>query len=200
MEVTRRDGGAACGRAAPSPVSAPVLPEAAAVVFQAASLLLDYPAGGEADVALVAAAIQELPSGEVRERLIRFLEWWERLTPRDREVAYVDTFDLGAKTSLYLTSRQSRDKHHRVQELLRLREAYRQFGWEACSGELPDYLPLVLEFAATVSEGVDLLGGEQEALARLRSSLEDSGSPFAEVVAAVLVVARDQTHDLGKPR
>jgi nitrate reductase molybdenum cofactor assembly chaperone NarJ/NarW len=160
-------------------------------------LLLDYPEGGEADVALVAAGVDELPPGEVRERLARFLQWWAGLRPRDREVAYVETFELGPAASLYLTSTRSRDKHHRGRELLRLRDAYQQTGWVAPHGELPDYLPLMLEFAAIAPRGVEMIRDEREGLLKLRTALESSASPFAEVVAAVLVAAGDQAEYRG---
>jgi nitrate reductase molybdenum cofactor assembly chaperone NarJ/NarW len=163
--------------------------EAAAIALQVASLLLDYPAGGDADVALAAAALGALPAGEVRERLAGFVVWWRGLSARERETIYVQTFELGAKSSLYLTARRSRDKNERGRELLRLQDTYRRCGWEPSCSELPDYLPLMLEFAAAEPQGSELLQGERPALEGLRASLEAGGSPFAPVVAAVLIVA-----------
>jgi nitrate reductase delta subunit len=179
-----------------------VLPEATAVALQAASFLLDYPADSETDLALIAEALDELPKGEVGDRLGRFVAWWGGLTPRDREVAYVNTFELGAGACLHLTSKRSRDKHHRGQELIRLRDIYREHGWEPCSSELPDYLPMVLEFAAAAPGGMDVLAGEREALLELRDSLEASASPFADVLAAILAAMRDRDHtpERGGPR
>jgi nitrate reductase delta subunit len=157
-----------------------------AVVFQAASLLLDYPQPEAVDLTFLARAVAELPAGEARRRLETFLGWWTALTPRAREEGYVETFDLSAKASLYLTARRRGDKRYRGRELLALREEYRRHGLEASRRELPDYLPLMLEFAAAVPEGRRPLERERPALEELRRSLETLESPFQDVVAAVL--------------
>ncbi|MGX1762687.1 nitrate reductase molybdenum cofactor assembly chaperone, partial [Streptomyces lydicus] len=72
--------------------------------------------------------------------------------------------------------------------LLRFKHAYRQAGAELDDTELPDHLPVVLEFAATVDPvgGERLLGEHVPVLELLRLSLADSGSPYADVLAAVL--------------
>lgn len=174
----------------PSPTTSP--PETTAVVLQAASLLLDYPADSETDLALIVEALAEVSGGEAGSRLTRFIRWWDDLTPREREVAYVRTLELGAGVSLYLTSERSRDKRHRGQELIRFQDTYREHGWETCSSELPDYLPMVLEFAAAAPAGVELLAGEQGALRTLHDRLEASASPFADVIAAILAILENQ--------
>ena len=52
--------------------------------------------------------------------------------------------------------------------------------------ELPDYLPLMLEYAAAAPDGHLVLQHEREALEGLRHSLVAHDNPFAHVVAAVL--------------
>ena len=167
-------------------MSARAQTSAAAVTFQVASLLLDYPQQDEADLSLVAQAVAELPRGESRSHLKAFLDWWCELAPRAREEAYVATFELNARASLYLTARHSGDKRQRGRELLALREEYRSQGLEASGRELPDFLPLVLEFAAAVPQGPQALERERATIAKLQRSLAARESPFSEVVAAVL--------------
>ena len=174
--------------------------EADSIAFRASSLLLDYPGEGDDDVSLVAAAVEELPPGEVRERLARFLDWWGGLTVRDREVSYVETFELGAQVSLYLTSPRPEDRDDRGRNLLRLRDIYLQHGWSFCSGELPDYLPLILEFAALAPQGAELLTAQRDLLVGLERALDNAGSPFAEVVAAVIAVADGVADVSGRSR
>lgn len=212
MRTTRESPDGRRGKASPqSPPGPPCaasrspdapLPEATAAALQAASFLLDYPADSETHLTLIAETLDELPKGEVVDRLSRFVAWWGGLTPRDREVAYVSTFELGAGACLHLTAKRSRDKHHRGQELIRLRDIYCEHGWEPCSSELPDYLPMVLEFAAATPGGMDVLAGEREALLGLQDSLEASASPFTDVLAAILAAIgnRDPAPERGGPR
>jgi nitrate reductase delta subunit len=66
-------------------------------------------------------------------------------------------------------------------------EAYRAAGWEAEDGELPDYLPMVLEFSARSDSPIarDLLASHRDGIEVLRAALGSFGSPYTHVVAAV---------------
>ena len=68
---------------------------------------------------------------------------------------YVEMFDLRRKSSLYLTYYLHGDTRRRGMALLTLNQRYRAAGWDT-DGELPDHLPVVLEFAALAGPG----GGE----------------------------------------
>ncbi len=60
---------------------------------------------------------------------------------------YVKTFDLVPEHALYLTHHVFGDDKNRGPALIDLTEYYKGFGLELASNELPDYLPLILEFA-----------------------------------------------------
>ena len=64
------------------------------------------------------------------------------------EQHYVNTFDFQEKTSLYLTAHEWGDGRERGQALLELQQSLMKHGFEIASGELPDYIPLLLEFLA----------------------------------------------------
>ncbi len=160
-----------------------------AVILQAASVLLSYPAeGGEDDLEVVAAAMAESRSTPARRHLERFLAWYRRLDGGERERAYVATFDLGARHSLYLTEAGPRTSRERGAALLELRRAYRRAGLDVRTSELPDYVPLMLEAAALAPACRELLAGRRTELRRLARGLERDGSLFASVVEAVLAV------------
>jgi nitrate reductase delta subunit len=161
--------------------------DARVVLWQAASLLLDYPGGeAEGDARLIAAALGELPPGPARACLGEFLDWWLPLPQTERETHYVDLFDLRERISLYMADEQPGDGRQRGPALVALREAYRQRGAVITTAELPNYLPLMLEVAANVPGASTLLEAERRSLERLRQSLEEAGSPFRLVVEAVL--------------
>lgn len=92
------------------------------------------------------------------------------------------------RASLHLTYYAYGDTRKRGMALLRFKHAYRHAGIQMADDELPDYLPLVLEFAATIDhlQGERLLAEHVPVLELLRLSLLDSGSPYAGVLSAVL--------------
>jgi nitrate reductase delta subunit len=63
--------------------------------------------------------------------------------------------------------------------------AYRDAGFDPSDDELPDYLPMVLDFAAISPRGERLLHGHRGDLELLRRALAKAESPYADVVAAV---------------
>ena len=174
----------------PAPgVSANALPApaATAVVLQAASLLLDYPGPASAEeLALIEAALAELPRSPARRHLERFLAWWRGLSGAEREQTYVATFDLDRSVMLYVTEGRPRTSRERGAALLELRRAYRREGADVTCDELPDYLPLLLEVAAHVPATRGMLASQRTALEGLAAALAERKSPFGLVVAAVL--------------
>jgi nitrate reductase delta subunit len=158
-----------------------------AVTHQCASLLLGYPDDDLYDrLPLLAAGAASLPPayGEPLARFVAHLT----ATPRtDAQTAYVDTFDLKRRCSLYLTYYAYGDTRQRGMALLRFTHAYLAAGLEAPTGELPDHLAVVLEFAATVdpAAGMRLLREHRAGLELLRLALRETGSAYSDVLDAV---------------
>lgn len=158
------------------------------LVWRIAALLLDYPAAQTlAMVGQLIAAATELPVS-VGAPLLGFLDEIRSADPLQLAARYVETFDMRRRATLHLTYYAYGDTRKRGMALLRFKHAYRQAGIQLGDGELPDYLPLVLEFAATIdySQGRRLLGEHVPVLELLRLSLVDSGSCYADVLAVVL--------------
>ena len=153
--------------------------------FKLASVLLQYPTTALfAGLAHLDAAAGACPRGS-REPLRRFLAWL-RATPPD-EVArhYVATFDLRRRCALYLTYYRYGDTRRRGMAMLAFTAAYRAAGFEPSGAELPDYLPLVLDFVALTPRGERLLRAHRPDLELLRRALHDAGTPYAHVADAV---------------
>lgn len=158
------------------------------LVWRVTALLLDYPSA-ETDslIADLAAAANELPD-PVRSQITEFLEDFTATDPTQRATRYVATFDMVRRSSLHLTYYAYGDTRKRGMALLRFKHAYRQAGISIDDAELPDYLPMVLEFAATIdhARGERLLAEHLPVLELLRISLRDNDSPYAGLLAAVL--------------
>lgn len=99
---------------------------------------------------------------------------------------YVETFDLRRRCSLYLTYYAHGDTRKRGMALLEFSSTYRQVGEELTSGELPDHLAVVCEFAARhPEEGLRLMQSHRAGIELLGLALEDEGSPYLHVVDLV---------------
>lgn len=157
-------------------------------VYKLCSLLLQYPdhelIDGREELC---CAVHELPGSPARAALERFCAWWANEEPLALQQRYVATFDLEKRCGLYLTFYGEGDRRERGTTLLRLRRLYRAAGLPQQDGELPDYLPLMLEFAASapVERGELVLREHRAALELVRASLRERESPYVELLDAV---------------
>ncbi len=149
-------------------------------VYKVCSLLLCYP-----DEELLAAG-DELAAAAGGE-LSRFCSWWSAEEPVALQQHYVEVFDLHKRCSLYLTFYGQGDRRDRGVALLRLKRMYRAAGLPLEGQELPDYLPVMLEFAASAPDGRGeiVLREHRPALELLHGALEARDTPYADVVATV---------------
>jgi nitrate reductase molybdenum cofactor assembly chaperone NarJ/NarW len=120
-----------------------------------------------------------------RDAFARFLGWL-RATPRS-EVAqhYVETFDLRRRCALYLTYFRYGDTRKRGMSMLAFKTAYRTAGFTPTDDELPDYLPMVLDFAALCGRGESMLRAHRADLELLRRALTKAQTPYTDVLDAV---------------
>src|SRR5262249_33750154 len=92
--------------------------------------------------------------------------------------------DLRRRSALYLTYYRHGDTRRRGMALLAFKTAYRAAGLEPADAELPDYLPVVLDFAAVAPGGEDLLRRHRADLELLRRALHAAGPRAPRGVAA----------------
>ena len=118
---------------------------------------------------------------------VRDIPGWLSRTPPDTVARhYVETFDLRRRCALYLTYYRYGDTRKRGMAMLTFKAAYRAAGFEPYgTAELPDYLPLVLDFAALHPRGEKLLRAHRADLELLLRALRDAPSPYADVIEAV---------------
>lgn len=155
-----------------------------AVVLQAASICLSYPDGTVREMLpLVRGAVDGLPAGRPRERLTAFLHHVAATPPGRLAEHYVEVFEGRRRCCLYLTWWSD----GRGGSLVALKQRYQAAGVELDSGELPDFLPAVLEYAATadLADGLALLQEHRAGVELLRLALLDAGTPYAAPVEAV---------------
>lgn len=170
-------------------------PDEVAATWQLTSLLLDYP-----DETLVCRAAElsavasSLPPA-LGEGLTAFLEGVHSTDLGVLQREYVDTFDVTRKCALHLTYATCGDTRRRGVALVQFKQAFRASGVELgdSDAELPDYLPVVLEFAALTDReaGWKLLTDHRvsiELLHRALAKRESRWLPVVESLRATLPV------------
>lgn len=105
--------------------------------------LLRYP-----DPELAAMAQGRGAMGKMPYWATAFLEHVAATPLLDIQADFVHTFDLNPSASLYLTTHVYKDSPLQGRALAALLELYREGGCDPAHGELPDYLPMALEFLA----------------------------------------------------
>ena len=158
-----------------------------ATARQVCSLLLDYPDERLlARLPLLRAAAAPLPAG-LAGPLGRFLDHLETTPLGQQQAGYVETFDLRRRCSLYLSYYAYGDTRKRGMALLQFKHLYTRAGLELSDAELPDHLAVVLEFAAVgdAARAERLLHQHRAGVELIRLALEESSSPYADVLHAV---------------
>lgn len=162
--------------------------------FKALSALLGYPSRDlQAAMPDLAAALDEeglLPAAQ-RLALAPLLDELAAGDILDLEERYVLLFDRSRSLSLNLFEHVHGESRDRGQAMVDLRQVYEKAGLKISVGELPDYLPLFLEYLSTrdAGEARDLLAQARAVIAALGERLEKRGSAYALAFAALLVLA-----------
>ncbi|MEU5882824.1 nitrate reductase molybdenum cofactor assembly chaperone [Spirillospora sp. NPDC047279] len=152
------------------------------VVWRAAALLLTYPDQRFYNRRpMLRAVVEELSPSPAARPLAGFLDHAEGTTPVRLGVQYME---MRRCTSLHLTYHSGLDAEHRLAARTRLADLYRAAEWGQGEGEEPDFLPVVLEFAAHCADEWLLLE-HRAALERVRSGLVAQCTPYAALVEAV---------------
>ncbi len=166
-------------------------------VLKILSALLTYPTSELAEsVPEIRAALADdrsLP----RARVAALRPLLARLGDADTTEAeedYVDLFDRSRQLSLHLFEHVHGDSRDRGQAMVDLKTLYEEGGLLIEANELPDYLPLFLEFLSTrpEAEARSSLSDVAHILKAMHRRLVGRDAAYAAVVAAILAVAGEE--------
>jgi nitrate reductase delta subunit len=117
------------------------------------------------------------------------------------EMDYVELFDRGRRTALHLFEHVHGDSRERGQAMVDLAQTYERAGLRLADGELPDYLPAVLEFASTQppAQAREFLREIAHVVRALFSALVERRSAYASLAAAVLDLAGEKAEKVALP-
>lgn len=156
--------------------------------YAAIGTLLQYPEAGFLRLLPALRETARTLSAEVQQDFEAFAEWMESTPLLTAQGHYVDVFDRKRRACLYLSYYLNGDTRRRGMAIVRFKELYRAFGWDASEAELPDFLPTLLQFCAVsdVQAGEAVLAGHRAGLEVLHQALVDARSPYRHLVAVLL--------------
>src|SRR5262245_31436107 len=128
-----------------------------------------------------------------------FVDWLLQTPQLAVEAAYIDAFDRGRSTSLHLFEHIHGESRARGEAMHRLLLRYGAHGLELQAGELPDFLPLFLEFLSTrpAREAAKHLSEVSDIVGLIARRLVKRGAPHAALLEAVASLADTSGRDEG---
>ncbi len=165
--------------------------------FRVLAHLLAYPQADLLDhMGELKSAITDegLLKGKALKNLTKFMD---NLAATDLMLAqeqYVELFDRGRAHCLHLFEHVHGESRFRGQAMIDLADKYQEKGLKIGTGELPDYLPLMLEFISIsgADEGFDLLAQAAPVIATIGEKLHRGKSGYATVMAAIVSLSGAQ--------
>ena len=118
----------------------------------------------------------------------------ERKPALETEAEYVELFDRGRATSLHLFEHVHGDSRDRGPAMIDLAQTYGKAGMYLAEGEMPDFLPVVLEFTSTQPprEAREFLAEMAHIFNAIFAALQQRESPYACVLGALLELAGEK--------
>ena len=162
--------------------------------FKVLGLLLTYPEGSIYDASDDLTGILQQEAILPNESINRIEHFISRQRAKDLlcvQEDYVQTFDKGRAHCLHLFEHIHGESRDRGQAMVDLSETYASKGLYIDSNELPDYLPLFMEYLSCCSfqEARNLLGDAIEIIAMIGAKLKKAKSPYADIFATIEVLS-----------
>lgn len=170
------------------------------ISFKALGALLDYPTPD------LQAAADEIEQALCEERAIpateldgvrAVIERLRRSDVMDLQEYWIGLFDRSKRLALHLYEHSYGESRDRGQAMVNLALTYRMNGFELAASEMPDYLPLFLEFLSVIPEvhARRYLTDALEIVEALRIRLEERDSTYAALLGALVTLAsREADH------
>ena len=162
--------------------------------LKALAALLDYPSAElQENAAAIGALLRE--EGALRKpvpaRLQPLLDAMANDDLLDLQITYSDLFDRSRRLSLHLFEHVHGDGRERGQAMIDLGQQYAASGLLLDTRELPDFVPVFLEYASNLPPGEarDFLGQPAHVFAALAERLDEREAPYAGIFHALLALA-----------
>jgi len=172
--------------------------------FKVLSILLTYP---EADWLSALPELEEALASEADfngDATTRLAPLFAQLSESNLialQENYVATFDRNPSHSLHLFEHIHGESRDRGSAMIDLLNEYWKYDFDASASELPDYVPLFLEFLSLLptDEALELLGDAVHVLATIGRKLDANGSPYATAFQLLEALSPVTAQELAEP-
>jgi nitrate reductase molybdenum cofactor assembly chaperone NarJ/NarW len=164
------------------------------MTLRALAVLLGYPSEElQANIGEIRAAVRDEAalSRPVAGALDRLIERFERDDLLDLQADYSELFDRSRSLSLHLFEHVHGDSRERGQAMIDLGQQYVDHGFLLEGSELPDFVPVFLEFVSCLppGEALEMLAQPAHVFAALAERLDRKRSPYAGIFHALTALA-----------
>jgi nitrate reductase delta subunit len=163
--------------------------------FKILGLLMSYPQPAWVshldDCKPVLEQEELLPKKHLR-AVLAFIDELKATDTYAAQEEYVLTFDRGRSHCLHLFEHIHGESRDRGQAMVNLSDAYEEKGLFIDQAELPDYIPLFLEFLSLcpADEAISLLGEPVDVVATIGARLQKRSSSYAVLFDALVALSR----------
>ena len=172
--------------------------------FKVLSLLLSYPQAewvGELSLLEEVLEDEKKLNGKAVKKLAELLNMMRTEPLLELEQNYVGTFDRNPSHSLHLFEHIHGESRDRGMAMVNLIEEYRKHGLDMDADELPDYVPLFLEYLSQLpdAEACAMLGEAIDVMALIGRKLKANNSPYHgvfDVLESISPVAAKELPDV----
>ena len=137
-------------------------------------------------------------SNDQHQSLTQLFDYLQTTELLDLEVNYVNLFDFRHLLSLHLFEHLYGDSRDRGQAMVDLVAQYEQANLQLNVGEMPDYLPVFLEYLTRLpcDEASQKLGIYVDTLALLEARLKKHASPYAVIFSILVFLSAAKPDDV----
>lgn len=164
-------------------------------IFKITGLLLNYPQEEWIEnLETIEMEINSLKDASVNSYFQSFAKYLTATTYADLCERYVKTFDFYGVSTLNLTYNVFKDSRERGNALVQLREIFSQSQFYPLTDELPDYVPLILEFLSICETELadQLIKIHYKSFVKLEQDLMENDSPYQFLMKIVVYLISER--------
>jgi nitrate reductase delta subunit len=159
-------------------------------IYKILAHLLDYPTDELLEnLQDIIKMLKEDPevTAQERDELMQLISWMQLHNLIGMQSDYVRTFDMTPEHDLHLTHHLFGDDSGRGPALIDLSEHYKAAGLEVDENEIPDFLPLILEYVSMLDDmqARVFLGDAAKVITVLAENLEKAKSPYSRLLRII---------------
>ncbi|WP_188453925.1 nitrate reductase molybdenum cofactor assembly chaperone [Virgibacillus oceani] len=168
-------------------------------VFKIISTFLQYPdRAWFSNLPELKETIDTIENSTVKTYLNTFMDYLQTTPFNQLCEKYVKTFDFHGISTLNLTYNVFKDSRERGAALVKLRQIFAESELAMETEELPDYLPMILEFLAVADEKLiqRILKLHLNSIKKLESDLAENDSDYHVLLQAAIEISAETLRDV----